>query len=257
MNITDTHAHLYMNEFDKDRNLVINKAISNGIKRFFIPSIDILDIPKILKLSNNYPNICFPMIGLHPNKVNLDYKITLDKLKKYLDLYSFISIGEIGLDLYSHNKLLISEQIKAFKIQLNLAQNYKLPIIIHCRNAFDIIFDIIKTYYPIKGIFHCFCGTLKQANKIIDLGMKLGIGGMITFKNNHIISFLNKISLEHIILETDSPYLAPTPFRGTRNEPIYLRIILKKLSKIYSISERRISNIINLNIDNIFSKILL
>ncbi|WP_317168652.1 TatD family hydrolase [Blattabacterium cuenoti] len=255
INITDTHAHLYMKEFDKDRELVIKRAIYNGIKRFFIPSTELLDIPTILELKKNYTNICFPMIGLHPNKVNLNYKIELQKIKKYLELYSFISIGEIGIDLYYNNKL-ISEQIQAFKIQIELAKNYKLPIIIHCRNAFDIILNIIKTYYPIKGIFHCFCGTLKQATQITDLGIKLGIGGMITFKNNHMISFLNKISLKNIVLETDCPYLAPTPFRGTRNEPTYLIKILQELSKIYSISEIKISNIINLNIDNIFSNIL-
>ncbi|WP_185869891.1 TatD family hydrolase [Blattabacterium cuenoti] len=254
MKIIDTHAHLYMNEFEKDINFVIKKALKQGIYRFLLPSINSYTVPKILKLEKKYPNICFPMIGLHPNMVHPNsLEKELNNIKKWLDKYSFISIGEIGMDLHLEKKF-VFEQEYAFKTQIKWAKEKKLPIVIHCRNAFDQIFNILskeKNFF-LKGVFHCFSGTLEQAMKIIDFGIKLGIGGIITFKNNYISKFLHKISLDHIILETDSPYLSPHPFRGKRNEPVNLKIILKKLSKIYSIPEKKIADIININVENIF-----
>ncbi|ACY40539.1 TatD-related desoxyribonuclease [Blattabacterium sp. (Blattella germanica) str. Bge] len=254
MKITDTHAHLYMKEFSEDIDSVIQKAIHLGIHRFFIPSIDTSDIPNILKLEKKYPNICYPMIGLHPNKVfpnNLEKE--LNSIEKWLLKHSFISIGEIGMDLYLENKF-VSEQEYAFQTQIKWAKKKKLPIVIHCRQAFDYIFHILskEKSSSLRGVFHCFSGTLEEAKKIIDLGIKIGIGGMITFKNNHVSQFLHKISLDHIMLETDSPYLSPHPFRGKRNEPKNLRIILKKLSQIYSTSEEKIANIIHMNVENLF-----
>ncbi|AFJ90556.1 TatD family hydrolase [Blattabacterium sp. (Blaberus giganteus)] len=254
MKITDTHTHLYMKEFDEDISFVIQKAFHKGINRFLLPSIDSSTIPNILKLEKKYPNVCFSMIGLHPNKVNPN---SLDKelknIKTWLCKHSFISIGEIGMDLHIEKKF-VSEQEYAFKTQIQWAKKKRLPIVIHCRKAFDQVFHILskEKNSSLKGVFHCFSGTLDQAKKIIDFGIKIGIGGMITFKNNHISQFLHKISLNHIVLETDSPYLAPHPFRGKRNEPEYLRIILKKLSQIYSMSEEKISDIIHLNVEKLF-----
>ncbi|AWU45135.1 TatD family hydrolase [Blattabacterium punctulatus] len=254
MKITDTHTHLYMKQFDKDRDFVIKTAIHNKIHKLYIPSIDCTTIPKILKLEKKYPNICFPMIGLHPSKVtpeNLENE--LNSIKKWLDQHTFISIGEIGIDLHLEKKFLF-EQEYAFQTQIQYAKIKKLPIVIHCRKAFDQVFDILKKNYPLKGIFHCFSGNLEQAKKIINFGLKIGIGGMITFKNNNISSFLHKINLKNIVLETDSPFLSPYPLlKGKRNEPIYLKIILKKLSNIYSISEKKIANITEINVNEIFS----
>ncbi|QIK16869.1 TatD family hydrolase [Blattabacterium sp. DPU] len=254
MKITDTHTHLYMKEFDEDIHFVIQKAFHKGINRFLLPSIDSSTVPNILKLEKKYPNVCFPMVGLHPSKINsFNLEKELQNIKIWLDNHSFISIGEIGMDLHLGKKFVL-EQEYAFKTQIQWAKQKKLPVVIHCRKAFDQVFDILlkeKNSY-LKGVFHCFSGTLDQAKRIIDFGIKLGIGGMITFKNNLISQFLHKISLNHIVLETDSPYLSPHPFRGKRNEPENLRIILKKLSHIYSTSEEKISDIIHLNVEKLF-----
>ncbi|WP_185851661.1 TatD family hydrolase [Blattabacterium cuenoti] len=254
MKITDTHTHLYMNQFDVDRDLVIKRAIDSGINRFYLPSINTSTIPKILKLEEKYPNICFSMIGLHPSEVdseNLEYE--LKNIEKWLNNHrSFLFVGEIGIDLHLGNKYL-HEQKYVFQTQVQWAKKKKKPISIHCRKAFDQVFEILSKEKDsnLKGIFHCFSGTLEQAKQIIDFGIKLGIGGMITFKNNYMNQFLHKISLDNIVLETDSPYLSPYPFRGKRNEPVYLKIILNKLSQIYSISEEKIAQIINLNVENL------
>ncbi|WP_238785458.1 TatD family hydrolase [Blattabacterium cuenoti] len=244
-----------MKEFKKDVDYVINNSINKGVCKFFLPSVNISSINKIINLEKKYPNICFSMIGLHPNYIYSTYNFNkeLKQIKKILYNHSFISIGEIGIDLHS-NKNFFSEQKYAFKIQLEWAKEKKLPIVIHCRNAFDYVFNILskKEYSSIKGIFHCFSGTLNQANKIINIGMKLGIGGIITFKKNNIEQYLNQINIKNIVLETDSPYLSPHPFRGKRNDPSNLKIILKKISEIYSISENIIANITNNNVNEIF-----
>ncbi|BBA17042.1 TatD family hydrolase [Blattabacterium cuenoti] len=253
MKITDTHTHLYMKEFDEDINYVIQNAFHKGINRFLLPSIDSSNIPNILKLEKKYPNICFSMIGLHPNKVNpYSLEKELQNIKTWLYKHSFISIGEIGMDLLE-NKF-IYEQEYAFQTQIKWAKQRKLPIIIHCRKAFDQVFHILSKEKNsfLKGVFHCFSGTLEQARKIIDFGIKLGIGGIITFKNSDISKFLHEISLNHLVLETDSPYLSPHPLRGKRNEPKNLRIILRKLSKIYSMSEDKIADIIHWNVEELF-----
>ncbi|WP_317168666.1 TatD family hydrolase [Blattabacterium cuenoti] len=243
-----------MKEFNKDVDIVIENALNQKVNRFLLPSTDTSDIPNILKLEKKYPNICYPMIGLHPNKIsinNLEKKLNI--IKKYLWKYSPISVGEIGMDLYLKNEL-ISEQEYVFKTQIKWAKKKRLPIVIHCRNAFNYIFKILSNEKDssLNGVFHCFSGTLEQAKKIIDLEIKLGIGGMITFKKNHVSQFLHKICLKHLVLETDSPYLSPHPFRGKRNEPKNLRIILKKLSQIYSFSEEKIADIIHMNVENLF-----
>ncbi|WP_185862221.1 TatD family hydrolase [Blattabacterium cuenoti] len=254
MKITDTHTHLYMKEFREDIDDVIKKAFNQKINRFLLPSIDRSTIPSILKLEKKYPNVCFSMIGLHPSRVFTDsLEKELNYIEKWLYKHSFISIGEIGMD-FNLEKKFISEQEYAFQTQIKWAKKIKLPIVIHCRKAFDQVYNILlkeKNSY-LKGVFHCFSGTLEQAKKIIDLGIKLGIGGMITFKKNHMIEFLHKINLNNIVLETDSPFLSPHPFRGKRNDPTNLRIVLKRLSQIYSTSEEKIADIIHMNVENLF-----
>ncbi|WP_185883011.1 TatD family hydrolase [Blattabacterium cuenoti] len=254
MKITDTHAHLYMNEFQKDYKLVIKKSLSQGIHRILLPSLNKNSIIKILKLKKNFPTICFPMIGLHPNYINSDnLKIELNNIMNCIEKHYIISIGEIGIDLHLSKKFFF-EQKYAFQIQIKWAKEHNIPIVIHCRNAFNYVFDILsKENNPnLKGVFHCFNGTLEQAKKIVDLGMKLGIGGIVTFKKNNLVPFLHKIKLNNILLETDSPYLSPHPLRGKRNNPSNLRIILKVLSKIYSLSEEKMAITIEKNVNELF-----
>ncbi|WP_185851076.1 TatD family hydrolase [Blattabacterium cuenoti] len=255
MKLMDTHTHLYMKEFEMDRDIVIKRAIKSGINRFFLPSIDSSSILKIWKLKTKYPNLCYPMIGLHPNKVhpkNLEKELKI--LKKWLNKHSFIAIGEVGIDL-DQKKRFFMEQEYVFKTQIKWAKEKKLPIIIHCRNSFNKVIKILKKHNVKKGIFHCFSGSLEEGKEIINLGFKLGIGGMITFKKNNLCHFLHKINIKNIVLETDSPFLSPFPFRGKRNEPLYLKIILRKLSQIYSFSEEKIADIINNNTMEIFEKL--
>ncbi|WP_185855588.1 TatD family hydrolase [Blattabacterium cuenoti] len=255
MNITDTHTHLYMDIFEKDLDVIIKNSLSQGIVKFFLPSINKISVKKIIKLKNKYPNIIYPMIGLHPNYVHpSNIEKELDFIQKFINKYSFISIGEIGMDFHLSNKFEY-EQKYVFKTQIKLAQKKELPIVIHCRKAFNQVFDILSKepfYNSIKGVFHCFTGNLEEAIKITNIGMKLGIGGIITFKNNSIVNFLHKIKLDNILLETDSPYLSPHPFRGERNTPINIKIVLKKLSQIYMMPENEIANIIEKNVKNLF-----
>lgn len=255
MSIIDTHTHLYEKDFDIDRDIVIKNAIQNGVHKFFIPCTHRMDLNNMFFLEKKYPNICKIMIGLHPIMVNNNVKNELFLLKQYLKKRSFSAIGEIGIDFTKKPKYFVNEQFFAFNEQISWAKEMSLPIIIHSRYSFNEVINIIKNNYnnkKISGIFHCFCGSLKEANIIIKCGLKLGIGGIITFKNCKIDKFLNKISLEHIVLETDSPYLSPHPFRGKRNEPSNIIFILKKLSQIYCLSIEEISKITTKNANDIF-----
>lgn len=253
MIITDTHTHLYSEAFDDDRDEMINRAINQGISRFFIPAIDSSYTDAMLQLENDYPKHVFLMMGLHPIHVKDDYKSELKHVEEMLAKRKFFAVGEIGIDLY-WDKSTLDIQKKAFKHQIQLAKKYKLPIVIHCREAFDEIFEVLETEKDddLYGIFHCFTGTLEQAHKAISYNMKLGIGGVVTFKNGKINTFLNQIDLKHIVLETDAPYLAPVPFRGKRNESSYVINVLEKLSEVYGISKERIAEITTQNSINIF-----
>ena len=253
MVITDTHAHLYSEAFDEDRNEMINRAIENGVTRFFIPAIDSTYTKSMFELLKNFPKNVFLMMGLHPTHVNENYEDELNNVEVMLAEQHFYAIGEIGIDLY-WDKSTLDIQIKAFKHQIQLAKQYKLPIVIHCREAFDEIFEVLETEKSddLFGIFHCFTGTLEQAYQAISYNMKLGIGGVVTFKNGKIDQFLNQIDLKHIVLETDSPYLSPVPYRGKRNESVYILKILEKLSLIYNRSQEDIANITTENSKSIF-----
>lgn len=253
MILTDTHTHLYSKVFDEDRELVMDNAIKNGIERFFIPAIDSSYTQAMLNLEAAYPQHVFLMMGLHPTHVKENYKEELAHVATMFKKRKFYGVGEIGIDLYWDSSFLRQQQ-KAFRYQIQLAKKYNLPIVIHCRESFDEIFDILEAEKgpDLFGIFHCFTGTLQQAHRAISYNMKLGIGGVVTFKNGKIDTFLKEIDLKHIVLETDAPYLAPAPFRGKRNESSYLMYVLEKLSRVYGKSEEEIAEITTGNSKEIF-----
>jgi TatD DNase family protein len=253
MLITDTHTHLYSEAFDEDRESVIKKAIAQGIERFFIPAIDSSYTAAMLSLEKAFPNNVFLMAGLHPTHVKENYLEEIAHVEAMLQQRDFYAIGEIGIDLY-WDKTYLKQQQQAFKNQIALAKQYGLPIVIHCRDSFDEIFEVLEDARESKlyGIFHCFTGTLEQAKRAIDLNMKLGIGGVVTFKNGKIDTFLREIGLEHIVLETDAPYLSPVPYRGKRNEPVYLMQVLNKLSDIYQLPVEEIARVTTDNSVKIF-----
>ena len=253
MNITDTHTHLYSSQFDEDQNEMMQRAFEAGISRFFIPAIDSSYTDSMLKLEKNYPENVFLMMGLHPTSVKENVKEELAHVKEMIDSRDFYAIGEIGIDLY-WDKTFLKQQQAAFKTQIQWAKEKNLPIVIHCRDAFDEIFEVLESEKDDKlfGIFHCFTGTIEQAHRAISFNMKLGIGGVVTFKNGKIDTFLNEIPIENIVLETDSPYLAPTPFRGKRNESSYITQVIDKLVDIYDLSFEEIAKITTQNSKNIF-----
>lgn len=250
---TDTHTHLYSEEFDVDRNEMMQRAIDNGVTRFFVPAIDSNYTQSMYDLERDYPENVFLMMGLHPTYVKDNYLEELQHVESELTKRKFVAIGEIGIDLY-WDKTHLKEQQYAFRKQIQLAKQYKLPIVIHCREAFDEIFEILEEEKSpeLFGIFHCFTGTYEQALMAISYNMKLGIGGVVTFKNGKIDQFLHQIDLEHIVLETDSPYLAPIPFRGKRNESSYLTNIAEKLGQIYRLSANEIATATTYNSKKIF-----
>ncbi|MEA1784540.1 TatD family hydrolase [Arenibacter sp. GZD96] len=253
MILTDTHTHLYSEAFDNDRDTVIGRALDAGITRFFIPAIDSSYTNAMLQLRSKYPNNMFLMMGLHPTHVNQNYMDELAHVSEMLQKEAFFAVGEIGIDLY-WDRTYLREQQKAFKMQIELAKKHRLPIVIHCREAFDEVFEILEQERDadLRGIFHCFTGTEVQAEKAITLNMKLGIGGVVTYKNGKLDTFLKKIDLKHIVLETDAPYLAPVPYRGKRNESAYLICVLDKLSEIYNLSKEEIASITTANSKTIF-----
>lgn len=251
--ITDTHTHLYSEEFDQDRDQMIQRAIDAGVSRFFIPAIDAASTQPMYDLEQKYPDNVFLMMGLHPTYVKDNFLDELKHVETELAKRKFYAVGEIGIDLY-WDKTHLKEQQIAFRTQIQWAKQYKLPIVIHCRDAFDEIFEILEEEKSadLFGIFHCFTGNHEQALQAISYNMKLGIGGVVTFKNGKIDQFLNQIDLKHIVLETDSPYLAPIPFRGKRNESSYLVNVVSKLADIYDVSEEEIATITTQNSKEVF-----
>ena len=254
MIITDTHTHLYSEAFDEDRDEMISRALAAGITRFFVPAIDSTYSESMYALERKYPTHVFLMMGVHPTHIKDNYKEELDHVTQALETRKFVAIGEIGIDLY-WDKSALKKQQEAFRIQIQLAKRYKLPIVIHCRDAFDEVFEILEEEKSenLFGIFHCFTGTLEQAQQAISYNMKLGIGGVVTFKNGKIDQFLSQIDLKHIVLETDAPYLAPVPFRGKRNESVFIVEVLEKLSSIYGLSTKIIAEITTKNSKDIFN----
>ena len=251
--LTDTHTHLYSDAFDKDRPQMMQRAFDENIKRFFIPAIDSGYTEAMYALERYYPDNVSLMTALHRTSVKGVYEKEVAHVEAQFAIRSFYAVGEIGIDLYWDTSTLKIQKI-AFKKQIQLAKKHRLPIVIHCRDAFDEIFEVLETEKDedLFGIFHCFTGTFEQAKRAISFNMKLGIGGVVTFKNGKIDTFLNQIPLKHIVLETDSPYLAPAPFRGKRNESSYLALVCKKLSELYEIPEDEIARITTENSQEVF-----
>ena len=254
MKIIDTHTHLYLKQFKDDIDKVIQRSIDKGINKFIFPAIDSSHFDSMHSLKNKYPDIIYLMSGLHPTDVKKDFKDELEFVVNSLKTHDYIAIGEIGIDLH-WDKSFLKQQQEAFRFQIRLAIKNDLPIVIHCREAFDEIFEILdkENCDKLRGVFHCFTGTLAQAKRAIDLGFVLGIGGVVTFKNGGIDKFLNQIDLKHIVLETDSPYLAPVPFRGKRNESSYIIHVIEKLSEIYGLSKEEIADITTKNAEKVFA----
>ena len=254
MKIIDTHTHLYLNQFKEDIDKVIQRSIDKGINKFIFPAIDSTHFDDMHDLKNKYPGSIYLMSGLHPTNVKENYKQELEFVVNSLKSHSYVAIGEIGIDLY-WDKTYLKQQQDAFEFQIRLAIKNDLPIVIHCREAFDEIFEILdkENCTKLRGVFHCFTGTLEQANRAIRLGFKLGIGGVVTFKNGGIDKFLSQIDLKHIVLETDSPYLAPVPFRGKRNESSYITYVIDKLSEIYGLPIQEIASVTTKNAEKVFA----
>ncbi len=253
MKLIDTHTHLYVEAFDVDRDEIIQKAIDIGIERFYLPAIDSSYTDRMLALEKKYPRRIRLMMGLHPTHVKDNYMDELNHVEQYLTKHDFAAVGEIGIDLY-WDKSSLKKQQEAFDLQILWAKEKQLPIVIHCRDAFDEVFEVLEGHRGenLSGIFHCFTGTKEQAERAIGLNLKLGIGGVVTFKNGKIDQFLDQISIDHIVLETDAPYLTPVPHRGKRNQSEYLVYILKKMTEIYQRSEREIAEITSKNAHSVF-----
>ncbi|MDG1689851.1 MAG: TatD family hydrolase [Flavobacteriales bacterium] len=251
----DTHTHIYLQDFDEDRKGIISECLNSGVNKLLLPNIDRSSIADVIKICEVYKNICYPMVGLHPCYVKDSYEDDLDFLKPLIKPIKPIAIGEIGIDLY-WDKSNLEIQKKAFIAQINWAKEFKLPIVIHARDSYNEIFEVLDQVNDenLKGVFHCFSSSLKDADRILNYGgFKLGIGGVITFKNSGLDKVVKNIDIKNIVLETDSPYLTPTPFRGTRNKSSYIPIIANKLSDIYEISSEEIGNITSKNAKEIFN----
>jgi TatD DNase family protein len=254
MQLIDTHTHLYLPEFDTDRDEVVNRAVGDGISKMLMPNIDIKSVDQMLSVVNRYPGICYPMIGLHPTSVKKDYHIQLDSLETIALNHKFVAIGEIGIDLY-WDKTFLKEQLISFRRQIAFASNKDLPVVIHSREAFPEVFSVLEEFKgkALKGVFHAFSGSLKDAERAVSMGFKLGIGGIVTFKNSGLDKIVKEIGPENLILETDSPYLAPIPYRGKRNESSYICIINRKLAEIFGLSEEDTGSITFLNSTLLFN----
>jgi TatD DNase family protein len=250
MYLIDTHAHIYLPEFDMDRDNCINKASESGVTTILMPAIDSSTHQAMLQTEANYSS-CLAMIGLHPCSVNESFERELEIVREYLEQRKFWAIGEIGLDFY-WDKTFTDQQFQSFHAQIELALQYDLPIAIHSRNATDECIGVIRQYPTLKGVFHCFSGTYEQAVSIMDTEFMLGIGGVATFKNGGLDKILEKTGLEKVILETDAPYLAPVPYRGKRNEPAYTRLVAEKLASIIGLTVDEVAEVTTENARKLF-----
>ena len=253
MQFIDTHTHLFLPEFDSDRDQVIANAKENGVEKLLLPNVDSATLATLNNLVKKYPNYCLPMIGLHPTSVNENYIDELKIVENYLKNRKIYAVGEIGIDLY-WDKTFLKEQEKAFRYQIDLAKEYKLPIVIHARDSFDEIFQIMDEVNSenLVGVFHAFTGNKEQAKRIVEWGFMIGIGGIVTFKNSGLDKVVHNIDINHIVLETDSPYLTPVPKRGKRNESAYIKYIAEKVAEIKNISLDEVAKITTQNAKQLF-----
>jgi len=253
MILTDTHTHLYYETDDTKRAELMQRCIKNSIDRLFLPNVDASSVSLISSLVKSYPDLCFPMLGLHPCSVKANWEDELKAIKEAVQPQKIVAIGEIGIDLY-WDKTLLKEQLQAFRNQIAWAKELKLPIVIHCRDAFNEVFEVLQQEQDenLRGIFHCFTGSVEQANKVIDLGFYLGIGGVVTYKNAGLDKVVAQMDLKHIVLETDSPYLTPVPYRGKPNESSYLIYIAQKVAELHQTDVETVASITTENSKTIF-----
>lgn len=254
--LIDTHSHIYLSEFEEDRAEMLDRAKASGIQRIFMPNIDSDSIPGMFRLAEQYPDFCLPMMGLHPCSVANRYAEDLKVVEHWLGKKKFHAVGEIGVDLY-WDRTYLEQQKDAFRHQVRLAKKYDLPVVIHTRNSFDEAFQIIREEQDgkLRGIFHCFSGSAEQARQIIGLGgFKMGIGGVLTFRNSGLDTVIPEIGIQHLVLETDAPYLSPVPHRGKRNEPAFLSHVSEKLSQLLSMTPEEVAEITSVNAEAVFGK---
>ena len=253
MRLIDTHTHLFLPEFDTDRDQVISNAVENGVEKIFLPNVDQSTISGLEKMVKKYPDFCFPLMGLHPTSVNENFMDEIKEVENFIQNNKVYGIGEIGIDLY-WDKTYKNEQEEAFRYQIDLAKRNNLPIVIHARDSFDEIFNVMNDVMDenLSGIFHAFTGNKKQAKQIVEWGFCVGIGGIVTFKNSGLDKIVNTIDINHIVLETDSPYLAPVPKRGKRNESAYIKFIAEKIAEIKDIPVVDVAEITTRNAEKVF-----
>lgn len=249
--LIDTHAHIYLKDFDADREKIIATATAAGVKAIYLPAIDSSTHEMMLEMEKSFP-ICRSMMGLHPCSVKDDFSKEIEIVRGYLLKRKFIAVGEIGLDFY-WDKSFVKQQYEAFHQQIEIALRHQFPIVIHSRNAIDECIDVVAQYPGLRGVFHCFSGDAKQARKIIELDFMLGIGGVVTFKNGGLDKVLPHIGLSHLILETDAPYLAPVPYRGKRNEPVYTKLVAEKIASLLNLSWEKVTLTTTQNAEKLFS----
>ncbi|MFC0264335.1 TatD family hydrolase [Fontibacter flavus] len=253
MNYIDTHVHIYSPKYNEDRDEVIRRTLENGVNKLYMPNIDVASIDAMLEAELRYPGVCIPMMGLHPCDVKKDFEKELYVMEDWIGKREFAGIGETGLDLY-WDKTFFEQQKEALRIQIRWAKEKKWPIILHCRESMDETIAIIKEEKTedLKGIFHCFSGSLDQAKEIIELGFLLGIGGVSTYKNGGLDKVLPEIGLDHLVLETDGPYLAPVPHRGKRNSPEYIPIIAERVGDLTASTVDQVSKVTTENSNQVF-----
>lgn len=253
MKLVDTHSHMYLSQFDKDLDICVERAISSGVEKIVLPNIDSESIDPLNLLVEKYPKNCFGLMGLHPTQVKNNFKEELSIILNELDTGKYVGVGEIGIDLY-WDKAHIKEQTEVFIQQVKYAIDKNIPFIIHARESFDEIFEALESIDQpsFNGIFHAFTGTLEHANRAIDMGLLLGIGGIVTFKNAGLAEVVEQLDLNHLVLETDSPYLAPTPHRGKRNESSYIRLIAEKIANLKGVTLEEVARSTTNNAEGLF-----
>ena len=251
--LIDTHSHIYSTDFIHDLDEVVQRAYSNDVRKIILPNIDSSSVKNLLNLVDTYPHICIPLMGLHPTSVNHDYQEELQVVEYWLKKRKFYGIGEIGIDLY-WDKSFLEEQIHAFCFQLDLAKQYELPVVIHVRDSFDEVYQVLqeKADGKLTGVFHSFSGTIEQAQLVIEMGFKIGVNGIVTFKKSGLDQIIKEIDPKHLIIETDSPYLTPSPFRGKRNESSYLVYIAQKIADLHQMTVGDVAKITTENARKLF-----
>jgi TatD DNase family protein len=250
----DTHIHLYLEQFDEDRDQAVDRALKAGVSRLLLPNVDSETIHSMMKVSQAFPGVCLPMMGLHPTSVKPGYEAELEAVSDWLSRETFVAVGETGLDLY-WDKTHLKEQIAALKVQIELALKYEIPLVLHSRKSLNELFSVLREYKGsgLKGVFHCFPGNVPDAEKVAELGFLLGIGGVITYKNSTMAKVVGAVGLNHIVLETDAPYLPPVPYRGKRNESAYIPVIAEKVAEMTGETLARVEETTTANARRLFN----